>query len=97
LRPISAIGEPVLYLDGRKPASIRRSADMERAAHFLDQTILQTAPIPSDETQRKRALTIMNILDTLPGERFDRITRPACRAFDVPIALVNLVDHNDRH
>jgi diguanylate cyclase (GGDEF)-like protein len=32
------------------------------------------------------------MLDTLPEERFDRITRLAARIFDVPMALVSLVD-----
>ncbi|MEM7305874.1 MAG: sensor domain-containing diguanylate cyclase [Planctomycetota bacterium] len=32
------------------------------------------------------------MLDTPPEERFDRITRLACRLFDVPMALVSLVD-----
>ena len=34
----------------------------------------------------------MNVLDTSPEERFDRLTRVAKRMFDVPIALVSLVD-----
>jgi diguanylate cyclase (GGDEF)-like protein len=34
----------------------------------------------------------LGILDTMPEDRFDRITRLACRAFGVPIALVSLVD-----
>lgn len=38
------------------------------------------------------ALCGLNILDALPEERFDRITRTAQRAFDCPIALVTLVD-----
>jgi diguanylate cyclase (GGDEF)-like protein len=36
----------------------------------------------------------MDILDTMPEDRFDRITRLACRAFGVPIALVVLVDRD---
>lgn len=55
---------------------------------------MQFPAIPDDETQRLRALTTLRILDTLPEERFDRITRLACRAFDVPIALVSLVDRD---
>ncbi len=39
-----------------------------------------------------RALHALNILDTPPEERFDRVTRLAQRIFDVPIALVSLVD-----
>ena len=53
---------------------------------------MQAPPTPIDETQRLRSLTTLCILDTLPEERFDRITRLACRAFGVPIALVSLVD-----
>ncbi len=34
----------------------------------------------------------LNVLDTAPEERFDRLTRLARRLFDVPIALVSLVD-----
>ena len=55
---------------------------------------MQAPPIPLDETRRLQALTTLCILDTLPEERFDRITRLACRAFDVPIALVSLVDRD---
>jgi diguanylate cyclase (GGDEF)-like protein len=47
---------------------------------------------PPDETQRLRTLHSLRILDTGPEERFDRITRLARRLFDVPIALVSLVD-----
>lgn len=53
---------------------------------------MQAPPTPIDETQRLRCLTTLCILDTLPEERFDRITRLACRAFGFPIALVSLVD-----
>lgn len=55
---------------------------------------MQAPPTPVDETQRLRALTTLCILDTLPEERFDRITRLACRALNVPIALVSLVDRD---
>jgi PAS domain S-box-containing protein len=49
-------------------------------------------PIPPDEAQRLAALQSLHILDTPPEERFDRITRLAQRLFDVPIALISLVD-----
>jgi diguanylate cyclase (GGDEF)-like protein len=48
--------------------------------------------VPSDETQRLRALHSLRVLDTPAEERFDRITRMAKRLFDVPIVLVSLVD-----
>ena len=50
------------------------------------------APMPENETQRQAALNQLGILDTGQEERFDRITRIAAEAFDVPIALVSLVD-----
>lgn len=49
-------------------------------------------PVPPDEAQRLAALRALGILDTPAEERFDRITRVAQRLFDVPIALVSLVD-----
>lgn len=48
--------------------------------------------IPSNESERLEALRRYNILDTPPEESFDRITALAARLFDVPIALVTLVD-----
>jgi diguanylate cyclase (GGDEF)-like protein len=53
---------------------------------------VQAPQLPIDEKKRLRELTTLCILDTLPEERFDRITRLAARAFRVPIALVSLVD-----
>ncbi|MHA7815407.1 MAG: GAF domain-containing sensor histidine kinase [Pseudohaliea sp.] len=53
---------------------------------------MQAPPLPADERQRLRALADLKLLDTLPEERFDRLTRLARRLFDVPIALVSLVD-----
>lgn len=50
------------------------------------------APLPSDEPERLRALRAAGVLDSPAEERFDRITRLARRVFDVPIALVSLVD-----
>ena len=49
-------------------------------------------PYPPDEAARLNVLHEFAILDTPPEERFDRITRLAQRVFDVPIALVSLVD-----
>jgi diguanylate cyclase (GGDEF)-like protein len=51
-------------------------------------------PIPVDEVARLNTLRSLNILDTMPEERFDRLTRMARRMFDVPIALISLVDAN---
>lgn len=51
-------------------------------------------PMPADEQRRLAALRRLAVLDTAPEERFDRFTRLAVAAFDVPIALVSLVDQN---
>lgn len=50
------------------------------------------APVLDDELMRLQSLRKLKILDSDPEERFDRITRLACKLLDVPIALVSLVD-----
>ncbi|WP_295951727.1 sensor domain-containing diguanylate cyclase [Rhodoferax sp.] len=50
--------------------------------------------IPSDEPFRLGTLRSLDLLDTPPEERFDRLTRMAKRMFGVSIALVSLVDEN---
>lgn len=49
---------------------------------------------PDNEASRIKQLQQLHILDTQPEERFDRVTRLAKRLFDVPIAVVSLVDSN---
>ena len=53
---------------------------------------MQTPAIPHNEEARIAALRLLNILDTEPEERFDRLTRMAKRLFSVPIATVTLID-----
>lgn len=55
---------------------------------------MREAELPKDEDQRLIELRSLGLLDTPPEERFDRITRMAQRLFDVPIALVSLVDED---
>lgn len=50
------------------------------------------APIPADDDARLRALRELLILDTPPEERFNRLVEFAASEFDVPIALISLVD-----
>lgn len=52
------------------------------------------APIPIHEAERLDALRTLLVLDTPPEERFDRIARFAATEFDVPMALVSLVDEH---
>jgi signal transduction histidine kinase/GAF domain-containing protein len=49
---------------------------------------------PPDEAHRITALEELQLLDTLPEERFDRLTRLAARIFNIPIALVSLIDRD---
>lgn len=51
-------------------------------------------PFPANERLRVSTLRNLAILDTPPEERFDRVTRLAQRVFNVPIALVSLIDSN---
>jgi diguanylate cyclase (GGDEF)-like protein len=53
---------------------------------------MQKPTIPPDENTRIDTLRSLNILDSSPEERFDRITRLARRMFGVPVALVSLID-----
>ncbi|NGZ85896.1 GGDEF domain-containing protein [Duganella aceris] len=47
---------------------------------------------PTNEAQRIHVLHSLGLLDALPDERFDRLTRLAKRLFGVPVAKVTLVD-----
>ena len=57
---------------------------------------MRAPELPDNEGARLEALWALQILDTPAEERFDRLTRLARRLFDVPIALVSLVDQH-RH
>ncbi|MEA3208509.1 MAG: hypothetical protein QOE70_1566 [Chthoniobacter sp.] len=52
------------------------------------------APIPADEEERLAALTALNLLDTEAEPVFDRITAKLARVFEVPIALISLIDRD---
>lgn len=51
-----------------------------------------TAPLPANEDQRLATLHDYRIMDTAPDERFDRLTDFAADLFDVPVALISLID-----
>ena len=53
---------------------------------------MQKPPVPSNEIDRIRALRALNILDTPPEERFDRLTRLAKRVFNVPYVTISMID-----
>jgi len=55
---------------------------------------MTTAPIPADEEERLATLTALNLLDTEAEPVFDRITAKLSRVFEVPIALISLIDRD---
>lgn len=55
---------------------------------------MQEPAVPDDEAYRLQTLRSLSLLDSSAEERFDRLTRLAKRLFNVPIALVSLVDEN---
>lgn len=55
---------------------------------------MKTPGFANNEEARLKALRSLDVLDTPPEDRFDRLTRMAKRMFGVPIALVSLVDEN---
>lgn len=52
------------------------------------------APIPDNEVERLHVLLALQILDTSPEERFDKITRSVQEWLNVPIVLASLIDQN---
>lgn len=54
----------------------------------------QAPKITSNEKSRVSTLKKLNLLDTLPEERFDRITAMVRDEFKVPIAFVSFIDEN---
>jgi two-component sensor histidine kinase len=57
-------------------------------------TLELVAAAPDREAARLAALQRYAILDTPPDGSFDRIAAIAAKLFDVPIAIVSLVDHD---
>ncbi|MBT8079248.1 MAG: GAF domain-containing protein [Gammaproteobacteria bacterium] len=55
---------------------------------------MQVARLPENEAARIATLSSLDILDTPRESRFDRYTRISTQIFDVPIALISLVDRN---
>jgi diguanylate cyclase (GGDEF)-like protein len=56
--------------------------------------MMKIAPLPEDEAQRLQALRDLCVLDTPPEPAFDALTALAAQLFDVPVALVSLIDES---
>jgi ribonuclease BN (tRNA processing enzyme) len=61
---------------------------MRAACHWV------RAPTPNDEERRLAVTRALGLIETPPEERFDRITRVAAALFDVPIALIALMERD---
>jgi len=55
---------------------------------------MQEAPIPDDELERMISLYKLDILDSSPEEKFDRLTKAATQIFHVPISTLTIIDNN---
>jgi ribonuclease BN (tRNA processing enzyme)/DNA-binding response OmpR family regulator len=76
------------------PSSVGHVRTKLRAWLLRRACLWQNAPLPDDEERRLRSLHELGVLDTGPELRFDRLTREASSALDVPVALVSLVDQD---
>lgn len=55
---------------------------------------MKKPPYPADEHKRQQSLLSLNIQDTGPEERFDRITRLTQQMFATKIAAISFIDMN---
>ncbi|MGO9557996.1 MAG: hypothetical protein ACLPYW_02760, partial [Acidimicrobiales bacterium] len=55
---------------------------------------MKPAPFAADETGRLIALQDLELLDTPPERRFDRVVQLAARFTASPIAILSLVDES---
>lgn len=53
---------------------------------------MKTPPIFDQEEERLHIVNSLNILDTKPEERFDKITKTAIEKLKVPISTITIVD-----
>ena len=50
--------------------------------------------IPENEEERLKSLYMIDLLDTGDDERFERLTRISQKYFQVPVAVINLIDRD---
>ncbi|KAK9827983.1 hypothetical protein WJX81_005140 [Elliptochloris bilobata] len=82
--PFAGAPAPAEEEDDREPLQRTRPKKAKRE--------YQGAPMPSNEPERHAQLCKLGVLDSEPDPRFDDITKLLCSIFQVPIAIVSLVD-----
>ncbi|ENA0609701.1 sensor domain-containing diguanylate cyclase [Enterobacter bugandensis] len=55
---------------------------------------MQFPGVPDNEEDRLKSLYLTGLLDTRDDERFERLTRLARKVFQVPVALISLLDRD---
>ncbi|MDJ0324918.1 protein kinase [Cryobacterium sp. PH31-AA6] len=70
--------------------ALRQAVIAETGRHRAD----ELRPFSTDEVARMEEVHRLDILDTPADGAFDRIAALAARIFDVPIAIVSIVDHD---
>jgi serine/threonine protein kinase len=92
----AAFADVIRRMTARDPA--RRPSPRDLALAFREIIVDDLGghrPKPQDdETARVEAVRRYNLLDTPPDGAFDRITSLAARIFEVPIAIVSIVDED---
>ncbi len=98
---------PILFLGGIDPGfgNFGENSEWLRAPYSIEyaRSRIRTwtmrgafrwlsASIPENESERLQALRALNLVEASGDERFDRYTRIAAALFDVPYALVSIVD-----
>jgi hypothetical protein len=90
--------ELLAAMTSRRPENRPAIGDVIEALQLLSRAgsprhgAVEAAVVPAGEAARMAAVERYEILDTPPDGAFDRITGLAARLFDVPIAIVSIVD-----
>lgn len=69
--------------------AIERVENISAVSNEVD---FETAPIPDDEAERLQEINRLDLQSDEPSELFDDIIKKLANAFEVPIALVSIVD-----
>ena len=90
----AALADILRRMTARDPRD-RPTADQAASAFqrlIIDGLGGQRPQVQDPEAQRVAAVRDYNLIDTPPDAEFDRITALAARIFDVPVAVISIVD-----